>query len=133
MPRNRAKCRLCGDVIESFHSTDYIMCKCGEISVADGQGMRCGAKDYKNFLRIDDDDQEIYVTLKESDSILQDSDKPKSLSRDDLLTMLKEMITHYESLPQNAMTAPVTHYDMLSVLMLVSALFKASDDFTPDC
>lgn len=131
MPRNRAKCRLCGDVIESFHSTDYIMCKCGEISVADGSALRCGARDYNNFIRIDDNDCEIPVKVKDTNTTYEPIDKPKSLTKSDLMYMLKEMITHYEGLPQHAMTAPVTHYDMLSVLMLMSALFK--DEFTDDC
>jgi hypothetical protein len=131
MPRNRAKCRLCGDVIESFHSTDYIMCKCGEISVADGSALRCGARDYNNFIRIDDNDQEVAVKVKDTNTTYEPIDKPKSLTKSDLMFMLKEMIAHYEGLPQHAMTAPVTHYDMLSVLMLVSALFK--DEFTDDC
>lgn len=132
MPRNRAKCRLCGDVIESFHSTDYIMCKCGEISVADGLSMKCGARDYNNFLRVDDNDNEIKVIVKEeckTGPMPQPAPKP---TKKDLMDMLKEMITHYEELPQHAMTAPVTHYDLLSTLMLVSALFSASDR-TLDC
>lgn len=36
-PRNRAKCKKCGDVIESTHVYEFVTCKCGSISV-DGGG-----------------------------------------------------------------------------------------------
>lgn len=47
-------------------------------------------------------------------------------SREQLLEMLDEMIKSYDRLPQGAMIAPVTQADLLSVLLLFSALF-ASD------
>lgn len=34
--KNKAKCRLCGDIIESTHVHDMKSCKCGEISVDGG-------------------------------------------------------------------------------------------------
>lgn len=34
---NKARCRKCGDVIESFHRHDYKHCKCGSISVDGGK------------------------------------------------------------------------------------------------
>lgn len=34
--RNRARCRKCGDVIESKHQHDFVTCKCGAISVDGG-------------------------------------------------------------------------------------------------
>ena len=46
---NKAKCRLCGDIIESKHRHDYVECKCGEISVDGGKDyLRRGFKDYYN-------------------------------------------------------------------------------------
>lgn len=135
MTRNRAKCKLCGETIESFHATDYIMCKCGEISVADGQGMRCGARDYKNFIRIDDEGNEITVVVKDQaiDNVMpQDAPKP---TRSELMEILSDMIKTYEELPQYAMVQPTTHYDLLSVLLLVRSLFNVSvphdDDWAP--
>ena len=41
-----------------------------------------------------------------------------------LLDILDEMIKTYESLPQSAMIAPVTNYDLVSVLLLVSEFFR---------
>jgi len=35
--RNRAKCKLCGDIIESKYRHDFVTCKCGAISVDGGQ------------------------------------------------------------------------------------------------
>ena len=34
--KNQAKCRLCGDIIESRNRHDFQMCKCGAISVDGG-------------------------------------------------------------------------------------------------
>ena len=34
--RNRARCKKCGDVIESKHVHDFVTCKCGSISVDGG-------------------------------------------------------------------------------------------------
>ena len=31
--RNRIKCNLCGDVIESKHRHDFVTCRCGCVSV----------------------------------------------------------------------------------------------------
>lgn len=44
--KNKAQCRLCGDVIESTHRHDFKMCSCGEISV-DG-GTDYISRSYKN-------------------------------------------------------------------------------------
>jgi len=130
MTRNRAKCKLCGDIIESFHSTDYIICKCGEISVAEGAALKCGARDYNNFLRVDDDGNEIKVkTISDTsnDKVEALTDYPKP-TRKDMLDMLDETIKNYDKLPQHAMTQPVTHYDLLSALLLLSSLFKSFEE-----
>lgn len=34
--KNAAKCKKCGDVIESKHVHDFVTCKCGAISVDGG-------------------------------------------------------------------------------------------------
>lgn len=33
---NIAKCKICDDVIESMHTHDYVMCKCGSIFIDGG-------------------------------------------------------------------------------------------------
>lgn len=50
-PRNRAKCLLCGDVIESFHVHDFKWCKCGALGVD-------GGRDYARRLFHNSDDIE---------------------------------------------------------------------------
>lgn len=124
--RNRAKCKLCGDIIESFHASDYVSCKCGEISVDGGAALWCSCNSWDNFIRIDDDGKEIAIKLEKSPIPIPE-EVTLSTSRKEVIEMIDEMIKTYEGLPQNAMTSPVTHYDLLSVLLLVSALFKASD------
>jgi ribosomal protein L32 len=34
--RNRAKCKRCGDIIESKHSHDFVSCKCKAIALDGG-------------------------------------------------------------------------------------------------
>lgn len=33
---NQAKCLLCGDIVTSKHSHDYVTCKCGNLSIDGG-------------------------------------------------------------------------------------------------
>lgn len=33
---NKAKCLMCGDIIESKHRHDYVTCSCGNLSVDGG-------------------------------------------------------------------------------------------------
>ena len=50
---NRAKCRLCDDVIESKHRHDFVTCKCGEISVDGGTVyLRRLAKNFRNLIEL---------------------------------------------------------------------------------
>lgn len=131
--KNRAKCKLCLSIVESFHAEDYVECKCGEIAVDKGDAMICYAKRFENFIRVDDQGHEIVVKVvdKESrDKISADieeklSESPNPISKKELIFMLEQMIDTIEALPQQAKTAPVSHYDYLSLLVLVLALSKA--------
>jgi len=124
--KNRAKCKLCNTIIESFHDLDLVLCKCGEISVSSGNAMRCGANDWANFVRVDDLGNEIVVKVQDDVNPL---DIPKSKPGiKELHQMLNEMIKNIETLPQHAAIQPITHYDFASALLLVSELFKALDD-----
>ena len=38
--RNSARCKKCGDEIESKHRHDYVTCKCGAIFVDGGKAYR---------------------------------------------------------------------------------------------
>lgn len=120
--KNIAKCKLCQSVIESFTVNDTVSCKCGEITISGGnETFYSTANDYANFLRVDDEGNEIVVIVKESHN-----SEPKSKSSiQDLLKMLDEMIASIDKLPSQAMYTPVNHYDFVSSLILVSSIFKA--------
>lgn len=48
--RNSARCKACGDEIESKHRHDFRSCKCGAIFVDGGRDyLRCGAYDWDDF------------------------------------------------------------------------------------
>lgn len=131
---NRAKCKLCSSIVESFHSTDYVYCKCGEIFVDGGDSLKCGAKDWSNFIRVDDEGNEIIVKVQESPSSSSEGQKAENTqnaqhkpSKVELLEMLHDMIKSIENLPPNALSTYITHYDYVSSLILLLALFKAED------
>ena len=120
--RNRAKCKLCGTMIESFHSTDYVMCKCEHISIDGGPGsLRCYAKDFANFLRIDDEDKEIPVTYTDkSEEVFKETyAKP---THQEKIDMLREMVASIERLPVHAKYAPATQYDLATALMIILSI-----------
>lgn len=49
--RNRCKCRLCGDVIESKERHEFVRCRCGEIFTDGGTDyIRRGANDLNNII-----------------------------------------------------------------------------------
>jgi hypothetical protein len=123
--RNRAKCKLCKEIIESFTIQDYISCKCDEISIWGGNvKLHCEANDWNNFLRVDDEGNEIVVKIKSKEEIDIPSSKP---TKADLIGILDEMIKNVEDLPSQAMLAPITHYDYCSLLILLSSLFKSDE------
>lgn len=124
--KNRAKCKKCESIIESFHPTDHVTCKCGEISVDGGLSMRCAAVDWVNFVRVDDEGNEIVVTIKNTNEI-ETPKSPHILVKADKIQMLDEMIASYDRLPPAAMGQPVTNYDLLSALLIVSSIFKSTD------
>lgn len=128
--RNRAKCRLCQGTVESLTQHDYVACKCGEIAIVGGPyELGTFAKDYKNFLRIDDDGNEKVVEYREKADKKagdeQPADEPKKVTYKELVEMLDSMIKSFENLPQNALVQPVTHYDLLSLMLVLSAIFKS--------
>lgn len=128
--RNRAKCKLCSDILESFHQFDWVTCRCGEVSITGGNViMECSAKDWNNFLRVDDHGNVIIPKVLSKDDVKlphHDSDvilPSKSLSFQEKLFSLRELASSIESLPKHVMESPITHYDFYSFLVvLVSAL-----------
>ncbi len=127
--KNRAKCKACQTIIESFMRGDYVSCKCGQIAVNHGPAMFCEALDWNNFLRLDDEGNEKAVTYQEKndqkDDGINKGEDTHIPSKDELISMLDEMIKSYEHLPVRAMVKPITHADHVSLMMLVSSLVKS--------
>lgn len=127
--KNRAKCKLCHSVIESFFKGDYVECECGEIAVYDGEAMRVAYKAMKNFLRLDDEGNEYpikYEEKKEQNTQGEIGVGTHKPTKEELIQELDNMIKAYDGLPYNASMAPVTHADHHSLLMVLSSIFKAS-------
>lgn len=125
--KNRAKCNLCKSIIESFHSTDYVTCKCGEISVYGAESLSCSARDFKNFLRIDDNGHEILVVEKNAEDIICEEKKyiGTVMGKEELIKELDHLRERIESLPNSVMYEPVTHADFCSLLLLLSSILRA--------
>jgi len=125
--KNRAKCKLCKSIIESFHRYDYVSCKCGEISVDGGSDyFYCNSKDWNNFLRVDDQGNEVIVKVK-GESVQKEVGEiqnPIRPTKKEMLNTLDEMIKNIENLPSNALSTPVNHYDLLSFLFLISSILR---------
>lgn len=149
--RNRAKCKICRQIIESKTVHDYVTCPCGEISIDGGPGyLRCIAKDFYNFLRIDEDDNEIEVRLYDKKSIEEkkypkivvklapkNQEEPQeeqqeeqkepqnALTKDEIMVLFDEMIGYIETMSDTAKLTSITHYDQLSLMLLLRSLFKS--------
>lgn len=112
--RNRAKCKVCEAIIESLTVKDEVGCKCGQISVSGGERLLCAALNWDNFLRIDDNDNEIKPTV---------VDKPDP-TLSELLEELDGLIQRIDEMPQQAMIVSINHYDHISLLILLSSMFR---------
>lgn len=124
--RNRAKCKLCESIIESTQRNDYVSCKCGEIAVDGGQDtFKCSARNFQNFLRIDDDGNIIVPTIIEKS--VETKETPKPPTKEELLDALQEMIKKMEELPSQAMIMPVNHYDHYSLMLLLYNILRLKE------
>lgn len=124
--RNRAKCKLCGDVIESIARGEYVQCKCTEIGIVGGtEYYGTQARNYDNFLRLDDSDNEISVQYVDS---FESFSSAKPVCRAEMIDMLDEMGKAIERLPQHAMMQPITHADHYSLILLLSSIFRSDLD-----
>lgn len=126
--RNRAKCKLCNEIIESFHRYDIVKCKCGEIYIEGGSDFyKAGCSDWANFIRIDDNDKEVPITVVDDPNEFKKVEDDRPPTRQEKLEMLKGMIESYERLPNNAMSNPVSNYDLAASLLLVYEILKDED------
>ncbi len=111
--RNRAKCKLCKSIIESFHTTDYVICECGEIAV-DGGNYRYKnyAKNWENFLRIDDFDKEVPIKIVEKEEKKEENLEEIPLNFDTFF----QMIENLNNLPEYVKDQAVTNRDLYHIL-----------------
>src|SRR5258706_14336085 len=122
--RNRAKCKVCLSIIESVNKNDYVECSCGEIAVEGGDSLKCLARDWNNFIRVDDEEKEVIPEIKEKEPI-KEPEPRKVPTREDLIEMFNQMIKNIEDLPQHAMTSFVTNYDLYSFMLVISSILRS--------
>jgi hypothetical protein len=124
--KNRAKCKLCESIIESFHRYDFVTCKCGEIALDGGtDSFRVMATDLNNIIRVDDLGNEVIVTILDKNEESPPSGDTKKLSKEELLGVLNETIKNIDNLPTQAKFSPVSNADFSASLVLLSAIFRA--------
>jgi hypothetical protein len=90
--------------------------------------MYSSAVDYKNFLRVDDEGNEVVVKYhhkhEEEKGNDQPADNPKKFTRDELIQELDRMIESDEKLPDDAHIQQLTFYDLLRYMLLISNILK---------
>lgn len=123
--KNRAKCKLCGSILD-FVDGDFLVCKCGEVTLDGIHRTVICDKSIANFMEVDDQGNEIVLNphIELSSNSLHVG-KPNIK---ELLSMLDEMISNVENLPPGAMISPITHYDYVSLMILLASIFKASSE-----
>ena len=130
--KNRAKCKNCQSVLESFHRHDYVTCECGSISIDGGLDyLKCYFDKIENFIRLDDDDKEIAVSFSEEKQefheeipIVAKEAEQSKMSKKDYIDHLQRLIDTYEAMPDHVLRSAVNHSDLYSVLLLLKGLFS---------
>lgn len=89
------------------------------------------ARDYANFLRVDDEGNEIIVKVVEKggqkqETIANQTGNAAPLTKSELIDILDAMIKNIEGLPQQAMSLPITHYDHCSLMILLSSILRST-------
>lgn len=122
--KNRAKCKKCNSIIESFHSEDYVTCKCTHIAVFGGDSLRCSAVDWSNFARVDDEGNEIIPTIKDTKEAVDNNVAEKTLSKQELIDALKMQYEYIDNAPVNLQYATVNNADLSAVLKVLVGIFN---------
>lgn len=127
--RNRAKCKLCNSIIESYSLEDYVTCSCGEIAITGGNSKYyVSAKEYSNFLRVDDEGNEIIVTVKHEDESYPPKEEESIIDKRRLsLDMLYAMAKSYDNLPPQALQLPASNADLASALFIIYSILNSKD------
>lgn len=121
--RNRAKCKLCGDVIESLTASDLQMCDCETIGVYGGMEVYRAIFDKpEHFIRIDDEDREIPIEyIEKPDEVIKEN---PGVSREEMIDMLKLHIEGFDNLPDHAKHQPASQYDVQCLAMIIYGILR---------
>jgi hypothetical protein len=126
--RNRGKCKLCHTIIESFYMGHLDTCKCGAVSVFNGDGMDMAPFGSPHFLRVDEVGNEIVVSYKEKSSESgshEEGDKPNEpRSRADLIKDFENAIEYINRAPQHEQLSFVTNVALCHYMRAIVNILK---------
>lgn len=126
--KNRAKCKLCQSVIESFHATDHVMCKCGEVELNGGDAMFARANDFNNFLRVDEQGNEVLVSYKRIDGEKEANDPveqpPEYFTAEDHVKYLERLLELDEDFLDKGHNQPMSRVEVIQYMRYIVKLFK---------
>ena len=114
--RNRAKCLKCQEIIEIIDNQGYVECKCKEIGV--GPDLYCAARNWENFMRVQENDEEIKVKYDDKNHKNNEND-PEPFTREEIVDMLKKKAEYFAKVPPQI---PVTHYDISELMLLLASV-----------
>lgn len=130
--RNRAKCKNCDSILESFTLYDYVECSCGGIAI-DGGSYRLNAyaRNWENFLRIDDDGKITPISFVEKPSEYQKEaehqqakEEPKQLAKEGIMYEIDSTIQRLENLQILHQSQPLTQNDLKLVFEYLKRLVQ---------
>lgn len=113
--RNRAKCALCGDILESFTLDDWEVCSCKEIAIGGGSTRflsKSRDERYSHFLRVDDLGAEKPVKYEDGQTACRDDDHPKDQEQSAPIYNMIESIVKALDLASN----PPEHKDASAII-----------------
>lgn len=125
--RNRAKCKACNHILESFAHDDFVSCECGNLTIwGGGYKFNVLAKDYNLMLRVDDEDCEHpvkYVEVNKADTEQEEAkERPKPLTQEELIEEFKKLIEAFEKDADHV----CTYADLASITILLVSCLKSA-------
>ena len=126
--KNRAKCKLCHSIIESHFSGDVMYCKCGAISVFGGDSMDMAPFGSPNFLRIDEQGNEVVVSYKRIDGEKEANDPveqpPEYFTAEDHVKYLERLLELDEDFLDKGHNQPMSRVEVIQYMRYIVKLFK---------
>lgn len=125
--KEKLKCLNCDTIVSSLSMQDHVSCKCGDLVICAGNGHVCiYAKDVLKVDWIEEDASNVIQVDKQEEHNACEGNVKGSITRQELLNELETWISNVSSLTPTALISPVSHYDLASLAMLISAILKAS-------